>query len=95
MDLNTQEAFLLLPQGQAALMNRGIVWHLAIEILGDNNAVLEGPSVDVLTHGHCVKLSNGDELGDDDCPLRSFILFVVATMGQLVSLFTKCLVIMS
>jgi hypothetical protein len=64
--VEARQAFLRLPRGRAALTKGGIVWRLAIEILGDNNAVLEGPSADVLTHGHCVKLSNGDELWDDD-----------------------------
>ena len=58
--------FLSLPRGRAALLRGGIVWRLAIEVLGDRaeDVVLNGPSDDVLKFGSNI-CYNGNEFWDD------------------------------
>jgi hypothetical protein len=50
---DTRANFLFLPRGRAALLQGGIVWRLAIEVLGDRaeDVVINGPSDDVLKFG--------------------------------------------
>ena len=58
--------FLSLPQAHTALLQGGIVWRLAIEVLGDHaeDVVLNGPSDDVLEFGSKI-CYNGNEFWDD------------------------------
>ena len=57
------------PHGRAALLERGIIWRLAIDGLGPlaETLILDGPSSDVLKNGVAVKCSNDQEswLWDD------------------------------
>ena len=48
------------PYGRAALLEGGIIWQLAVDGLGSlsESLVLDGPSLDVLQHGHAVKCGN-------------------------------------
>ena len=63
------------PYGCAALLEGGIIWRLAADGLGSlsESLVLDGPSLDVLQHGHAVKCGNNkqnwlwdDALSDQD-----------------------------
>ena len=58
--------FLSLPRASAALLQGGIVWRLAIKVLGDHaeDIVLNGPSDDVLKFGSKI-CYNGNEFWDD------------------------------
>ena len=62
----THANFLSLPQACAALLQGGIIWHLAIEVLGDcaEDIVLNGPLDDVLKFGSKI-CYNGNEFWDD------------------------------
>ena len=55
--------------GHAALLEGGIIWRLAVDGLGSlsESLVLDGPSLDVLQHGHTVKCGNNKQnwLWDD------------------------------
>ena len=55
------------PRDQAALLQGGIVWHLAIEFLSFDDA-LQGPSIatTVYRYGLSVECQKGNILGDDD-----------------------------
>ena len=57
------------PYGRAALLEGGIIWWLAVDGLGSlsESLVLDGPSLDVLQHGHAVKCGNDKQnwLWDD------------------------------
>ena len=62
----TRANFLSLPRAHAALLQGGIVWHLAIKVLGDHaeDVVLNGPLDDVLKFGSKI-CYNGNEFWDD------------------------------
>ena len=62
----THANFLSLPRGRAALLRGGIVWRLAIEVLGDRaeDVVLNGPLDDVLKFSSKI-CYNGNEFWDD------------------------------
>ena len=63
------------PYRHAALLEGGIIWQLTVDGLGSlsESLVLDGPSLDVLQHGHAVKCGNNkqnwlwdDALSDQD-----------------------------
>ena len=55
------------PRGRAALERGGIVWRLALEILGPEalGRAMDGPSQDVWRHGRELRPERGDSLYSD------------------------------
>lgn len=72
---DTRRRFLDLPRGCTAFLKGGIVWHLAMECLGDRveDLVAAGPSEDVLRFGRQRFYKTGeywdDELTEDEMDL--------------------------
>jgi hypothetical protein len=63
-----RDSLLRTPRGRAALLKGGIVWRLAVEVIGVDEC-LEGPSVETLVHrrGHVFPTDNpAIDLCDDD-----------------------------
>ena len=65
------------PRGRSAILRGGIIWRLAVELLGEDclgEAAL-GPSADVWRHGHEISVSRGDPWYEDT--LSSYELDVI------------------